>query len=77
MKGVKYNLKMCLPQEREFEMNSLNMKDLCSTIKDKFSSEYFLDNIKCNNQIVYNLMKRPHTTNSILRDRVFITKCIV
>lgn len=74
MKGVKYNLKMILPHDEEFEQENLNMKDLCDLIKEKFKSKYYINNIKCNNQIVYNLINRPHTTNPILKEKVSIIK---
>jgi len=73
MKGVKYNLSMDLPQGEIFEQDGLNMSELCETIVDQFEKKYYI-NIKCNNQIIYNLINRPQTSNKILNEKIRVIK---
>tara|TARA_Y100000114_G_C11748024_1_gene322690 strand:+ start:1324 stop:1548 length:225 start_codon:yes stop_codon:yes gene_type:complete len=73
MKGVKYNLKITLPHDETHEEIALNMEELCNSIKNIFKLKYYI-NIKCNNQIIYNLINRPHTTNKILQEKVNVIK---
>ena len=77
MKGVKYNLKMKIPnEENERCYEYLSMNELCNEIKENFKNYYFLDDIKCNNQIIYNIMNRPKTASNIIKSKCYITKCI-
>ena len=66
MKGVKYNLRFKKSQQYE-EYNNLNMKELINQIKECFNIMYGIT-IKVNNQICYNLIKRPNTVNKLLRN---------
>ena len=66
MKGVKYNLRFKKSQQYE-EYNNLNMKELINQIKECFNIMYGIT-IKVNNQICYNLIKRPNTANKLLRN---------
>jgi len=67
MKGVKYNLKF----KKEFTdyetYEGLKMVELINQIKECFNVMYGIT-IKVNNQVCYNLIKRPHTANKLLRN---------
>tara|TARA_R110000803_G_scaffold207587_1_gene275615 strand:+ start:99 stop:323 length:225 start_codon:yes stop_codon:yes gene_type:complete len=73
MKGVKYNLSIQIPHEDNLILNDIDMKTACETIKKTFLERYFID-IKCNNQIIYNLINRPYSASTILKSKVFIDK---
>tara|TARA_Y100000034_G_scaffold85174_1_gene102187 strand:+ start:1038 stop:1271 length:234 start_codon:yes stop_codon:yes gene_type:complete len=72
MKGVKYNLRFKKSQQYE-EYNNLNMKELINQIKECFNIMYGIT-IKVNNQICYNLIKRPNTVNKLLRNFCHVEK---
>lgn len=76
MKGIKYNLIFQKPNETKETYNLLNMKELIETIKNNFKNNYFLD-ININNQIVYNLLKRPLTVNKLFRQKLKIEKITI
>tara|TARA_R110000803_G_scaffold119305_1_gene187626 strand:+ start:342 stop:566 length:225 start_codon:yes stop_codon:yes gene_type:complete len=73
MKGVKYNLTIKIPHDKELTFDNIDMKIACETIKKTFIENYFID-IKCNNQIIYNLINRPYSASTILKTKVFIHK---
>ena len=67
MKGVKYNLSF-KREVQEFETyEGLKMTELINQIKECFNVMYGIS-IKVNNQICYNLIKRPNTANKLLRN---------
>jgi|TARA_Y100000310_G_C20669513_1_gene809439 hypothetical protein len=67
MKGVKYNLKFKKHHSNYESYEDLKMAELVNQIKECFNVMYGIT-IKVNNQICYNLMKRPHTANKLLRN---------
>ena len=73
MRGVKYNLSIDIPHGDKLIFNDIDMIKTCETIKKTFLERYFLD-IKCNNQIIYNLINRPKTASYILKSKVLIHK---
>ena len=76
MKGVKYKVKMVLPKdEPKLEKENLTMKELCNLIETTFKEKYFFDEVKVNNQIIYNIMKRPKNCRLIFRNKLEICKC--
>ena len=72
MKGVKYNLKFKKGKDYDIIKN-LNMKELINKIKEYFNMTYGIT-IKVNNQIIYNLIKRPYTVNKLLRNFCHVEK---
>lgn len=74
MKGVKYNYQIITPPNNE-DINVLNasMKELCENVKKVFEEQYFIP-IKCNNQIIYNLISRPERANRILREKLIVSR---
>ena len=42
------------------------MKEIIKTIQDKMNEIYGIDDIKLNNQIIYNLINRPSTASRLL-----------
>ena len=75
MKGIKYNLKFKKPDENFEEIYGLTMSELCEEIKGNFKNNYFLDNIKVNNQIISNMLNRPKTASKLLLSKCEICKC--
>ena len=75
MKGVKYNLKFKKQHADCDTYEGLKMKELINQIKECFNVMYGIS-IKVNNQVCYNLIKRPHTANKLLRNFCEIEKCI-
>ena len=73
MKGVKYNLTFKKNIHSYDCYHNLKMGELICKIKKCFLQGYGID-IKVNNQICYNLMKRPHTANKLLRNFCRIEK---
>ena len=73
MKGIKYNLIFQKPNDTKENFNLLNMNELIETIKNNFKNNYFID-ININNQIIYNLLKRPLTVNKLFRQKLEIEK---
>lgn len=74
MKGVKYNYQIITPPNNE-DINVLNasMKELCENVMKVFEEQYFIP-IKCNNQIIYNLISRPERANRILREKLIVSR---
>tara|TARA_R110002033_G_scaffold17460_1_gene47426 strand:+ start:738 stop:965 length:228 start_codon:yes stop_codon:yes gene_type:complete len=75
MKGIKYNLKFKKPDNEICEKTGLNMTELCDTVKENFRSNYFLEDIKVNNQIISNMINRPKTASKLLLSKCEICKC--
>tara|TARA_R110002072_G_scaffold14112_2_gene58949 strand:+ start:6254 stop:6481 length:228 start_codon:yes stop_codon:yes gene_type:complete len=74
MKGVKYNYQIITPPNNEdIIIENASMKEVCENIIKVFKEQYYIP-IKCNNQILYNLMSRPHTANKILCEKVKIER---
>lgn len=76
MRGIKYNLVFKKPNETSENFNLLNMNELITTIKNNFKNNYFLD-VKVNNQIIYNLLKRPLKANELFRQKLTIEKIAI
>jgi hypothetical protein len=70
---MKYSLEIKIPNEENLIIKKLNMTETCEIIKKTFKEKYFID-IKCNNQIIYNLLKRPQTVSPILKSIVSVFK---
>ena len=51
----------------------MTMKELCENVKKVFEEQYFIP-IKCNNQIIYNLISRPERANRILREKLIVSR---
>ena len=73
MRGVKYNLSIEVPHGEKLIFNDIDMTKTCETIKKTFLERYFLD-IKCNNQTVYNLYKRPKNVNRLLKNFIEVER---
>tara|TARA_R110001632_G_scaffold29349_2_gene78019 strand:- start:1597 stop:1824 length:228 start_codon:yes stop_codon:yes gene_type:complete len=74
MKGVKYNYQIITPPNQEdIIVHNATMKEACENIIKVFKEIYYI-NIKCNNQILYNIMARPHTANKILGEKLNMTR---
>ena len=54
--GVKYDLKFKINKTNYLLVQNLKMKEIIKTIQDKMSEIYGIDDIKLNNQIIYNLI---------------------
>ena len=67
MKGVKYNLSFKRDVDNFQTYEELKMDELINKIKECFNIMYGIS-IKVNNQVCYNLIKRPHTANKLLRN---------
>ena len=74
MKGCLYDYTFILPNKDIVQNKKLNMKDLCSKMKDDLLMHYHLDDFTINNQVVYNLQKRPKFCNKILKNRCSVCK---
>ena len=75
MRGVKYTCKFLLPNNEEITKDNIGMEELIIYLKTKIKEAYFID-MKLNNQIIYNVMKRPLKCNTFLRDRLKVEKLI-
>lgn len=76
MKGCFYDYTFTLPNKEFKEQKSLNMKDLCMHVKKDLLDHYYIDDVNINNQVLYNLQKRPQFCSKILRNRISIVKCL-
>jgi len=76
MKGCIYDYTFTLPNKEFKEQKSLNMKDLCIAVKKDLLDHYYIDDVNINNQVLYNLQKRPQFCSKILRNRISISKCL-
>lgn len=76
MKGCLYDYTFTLPNKEFKEQKSLNMKELCDYVKKDLLDHYYIDDVNINNQVLYNLQKRPQYCSKILRNRVSIVKCL-
>tara|TARA_R110001606_G_scaffold398946_1_gene579653 strand:- start:1651 stop:1887 length:237 start_codon:yes stop_codon:yes gene_type:complete len=76
MKGCLYDYTFTLPNKEFKEQKALNMKDLCIAIKKDLQENYFIDDVNINNQVLYNLQKRPQYCSKILKNRISISKCV-
>ena len=76
MKGCLYDYTFTLPNKELIEMKNINMKDLCIAIKKDLLDHYYIDDVNINNQVLYNLQKRPQFCSKILRNRISISKCL-
>ena len=65
-KGVKYDLKFKINKTNYLLVQNLKMKEIIKTIQDKMNEIYGIDDIKLNNQIIYNLINRPSTASRLL-----------
>lgn len=74
MKGCLYDYTFTLPNKDIIQHKKLNMKDLCTKIQDDLIEHYYLDDFIINNQIIYNLQKRPQFCNKILKNRCSVSK---
>ena len=76
MKGCLYDYTFTLPNKEIKEQKAINMKDLCIAVKKDLEENYFIDDMNINNQVLYNLQKRPQFCSKILRNRIAIVKCL-
>ena len=76
MKGCIYDYTFTLPNKEFKEQKALNMKDLCIAVKKDLLDHYYIDDVNINNQVLYNLQKRPQFCSKILRNRISISKCL-
>lgn len=76
MKGCLYDYTFTLPSQELIYKKALNMKDLCSAVKKDLKENYYIDDVNINNQVLYNLQKRPQFCSKILRNRIAIVKCL-
>ena len=76
MKGCLYDYTFTLPNKELIEMKNINMKDLCIAIKKDLLDHYYIDDVNINNQVLYNLQKRPQFCSKILKNRIAIVKCL-
>jgi hypothetical protein len=74
MKGITYNLTI-LKNNKVIE--NLNMDELIKEIKNSLAednSPLFINNLKLNNQIIFNLIKEGRPVNKILKYSFSISK---
>lgn len=76
MKGCLYDYSFTLPSKEVKEQKSINMKDLCLAVKNDLQQHYYINDFTINNQILYNLQKRPQFCSKILKNRISISKCL-
>ena len=76
MKGCLYDYTFTLPNKEFKEQKALNMKDLCIHVKKDLLDHYYIDDVNINNQVLYNLQKRPQFFSKIIRNRISISKCL-
>ena len=74
MKGVKYNLKFRKSKNEYIMKNNLTMTEICSDIKTLMHEHHLVENIKCNNQTIYNLYKRPKNVNRLLKNFIVVER---
>ena len=75
MKGCFYDYIFTLPNNEIKEYKKpLNMKQLCEQIEKDLLEYYHLNDFTINNQVIYNLQKRPHFCNKILKNRITVCK---
>ena len=74
MKGCFYDYTFTLPNNELKENIKINMKDLCIEIEKDLLEYYHLNDFTINNQIIYNLQKRPQFCNKILKNRITVCK---
>ena len=75
MKGCFYDYIFTLPNNEIKEYKKpLNMKQLCEQIEKDLLEYYHLNDFTINNQVIYNLQKRPHFCNKILKNRIAVCK---
>ena len=74
MKGVKYNLKFRKSKNEFIMKNNLTMSEICDNIKTLMSEHHLVENIKCNNQTIYNLYKRPKNVNRLLKNFIEVER---
>ena len=75
MKGCFYDYIFTLPNNEIKEYKKpLNMKQLCEQIQKDLLEHYYIYDITINNQVIYNLQKRPHFCNKILKNRIVVCK---
>ena len=78
MKGCFYDYIFTLPNNEIKEYKKpLNMKQLCEQIEKDLLEYYHLNDFTINNQVIYNLQKRPHFCNKILKNRITVCKHVV
>ena len=78
MKGCLYDYTFTLPTNEVKEYKSpMKMKELCEQIKSDLLEHYYINDFNINNQVLYNLQKRPHFCNKILKNRISISKHVV
>jgi len=78
MKGCFYDYIFTLPNNEIKEYKKpLNMKQLCEQIEKDLLEYYHLNDFTINNQVIYNLQKRPHFCNKILKNRIAVCKHVV
>ena len=77
MKGCFYDYIFTLPNNELKEKTKINMKDLCTEIEKDLKENYFINDFTINNQVIYNLQKRPHFCNKILKNRITVCKHVV
>lgn len=76
MRGCVYDYTFIMPNKELKETKKINMENLCSLIKSDLEEYYFIDEININNQVLYNLQKRPQFCSKILKKRIRVVKCV-
>tara|TARA_R110000764_G_scaffold17851_3_gene48735 strand:- start:236 stop:496 length:261 start_codon:yes stop_codon:yes gene_type:complete len=76
MRGVFYDYTFTLPTKDLKETKKINMNDLCSMVKNDLEQYYHIEDITINNQVLYNLQKRPHFCSKILKNRVSVRRFV-
>tara|TARA_B110000208_G_C11621393_1_gene377374 strand:- start:290 stop:523 length:234 start_codon:yes stop_codon:yes gene_type:complete len=74
MKGVKYNLKFRKSKNEFIIKKELTMSEICDNIKTLMNEHHLVENIKCNNQTIYNLYKRPKNVNRLLKNFIEVER---
>tara|TARA_R110002167_G_scaffold298400_1_gene502714 strand:+ start:606 stop:857 length:252 start_codon:yes stop_codon:yes gene_type:complete len=75
MKGCFYDYIFTLPTNEIKEYKKpMTMKELCEQIQKDLLEHYYIYDITINNQVIYNLQKRPHFCNKILKNRCSVCK---
>ena len=76
MRGVFYDYTFTLPTKDLKETKKINMNDLCAMVKNDLEQYYHIEDITINNQVLYNLQKRPHFCSKILKNRVSVRRFV-
>tara|TARA_R110001583_G_scaffold50687_3_gene158321 strand:+ start:6052 stop:6312 length:261 start_codon:yes stop_codon:yes gene_type:complete len=76
MRGVFYDYTFTLPTKDLKETKKINMNELCSMVKNDLEQYYHIEDITINNQVLYNLQKRPHFCSKILKNRVSVRRFV-